>query len=99
MKLAKLGLVVSAFALAISLAPNVGWSTRAYASGITGEVTATPQNGEIEIAHHLYHVKADSAAAKALSSIYVGQNVDAVLDGSADGTTTEVVILTVHVAP
>jgi hypothetical protein len=60
-----------------------------------------PGNGQIEIAHQLYHVKANSAAAKALSSIYVGQNVNAVLDsptGSTTGgtTTPEVVILTVQ---
>ena len=63
MKLGKLGLVAGAFALAICLKPNVGWSTRAYAAVITGEVTAAPQSSEIEIAHHLYHVRANSAAA------------------------------------
>ncbi|MHB8475649.1 MAG: hypothetical protein ACYDBZ_05115 [Steroidobacteraceae bacterium] len=100
MKLAKLGLVVGAFALAICLKPNVGWSTRAYAAMISGEVTATPQSGEIEIAHHLYHVKADSPAAKALSSIYAGQTVDAVLDGPAHSTdTAEIVSLTIHATP
>jgi hypothetical protein len=99
MKLGKLGLVAGAFALAICLKPNVGWSTRAYAAVISGEVTAAPQSSEIEIAHHLYHVKAGSAAAKALSGLYVGQTVDAVLDGVPGSTTTEIVSLTIHAAP
>jgi len=103
MKLAKLSLVVAAFALAICLKPSVGWSTRPYAATVTGQVTAMPGNGQIEIAHQTYHVRTNSAAAKALSSIYVGQNVHAVLDAPAGGTTggsttPEVVILTVQPA-
>ena len=103
MKLAKLSLVVAAFALAICLKPSVGWSTRPYAATVTGQVTAMPGNGQIEIAHQMYHVRANSAAAKALSSIYVGENVHAVLDTPAGGatsgsTTPEVVILTVQPA-
>ena len=98
MKLGKLGLVAGAFALAICLKPNVGWSTRAYAAMITGEVTAAPQSSEIEIAHHLYHVRANSAAAKALSSFSVGQTVDAVLDGPPGGAANEIVSLTIHPA-
>jgi hypothetical protein len=65
---------------------------------VTGQVTATPGNGEIEIAHHLYHVMAGSAAAKALSNIYVGENVDAVLDGPPGSTNPEIVTLTIHPA-
>ena len=98
MKLGNLSLVAGALTLAICLKPNVGWSTRAYAAVITGEVTAAPFSGEIEIAHHLYHVRAGSAAAKALSNFYAGQTVDAILDGVPGTTTTEIVSLTVHVA-
>jgi hypothetical protein len=102
MKLAKLSLVVGAFALAICLKPSVGWSTRPYSAMVTGQVTALPGNGAIEIAHQLFHIRANSAAAKALSSIYIGENVDAVLDSPVGGTgtttTPEVVILTVHAA-
>ncbi len=99
MKLGKLSLVVAAFALAICLKPSVGWSTRPYSALVTGQVTALPGNGQIEIASQMYHVKANSAAAKALGSIYVGENVDAVLDApAAGGTAPEVVILTVHPA-
>jgi hypothetical protein len=96
MKLGKLGLVVTAFAVVFSLRPNVGWSTRAYGATITGEVTAAPLNGEIEIAHHLYHVKANSAADKALSSFYAGQTVDAVLDGPAGSSSSQVISITTH---
>jgi hypothetical protein len=101
MKLAKLSLGVGAFALAICLKPSVGWSTRPYSATVSGQVTAMPGNGEIAIANQLYHVRPNSAAAKALSSIYVGENVDAVLDAPAGSTpagstTPEVVILTVH---
>jgi hypothetical protein len=98
MKLAKLSLVVGAFALAICLKPSVGWSSRPYAGMVTGQVTAMPGNGQIEIAHQLYHIRANSTAAKALSSMYVGENVDAVLDGPVGGATPEVVVLTVHTA-
>jgi hypothetical protein len=98
MKLARLSLVVGAFALAICLKPSIGWSTRPYSAMVTGQVTAMPGNGQIEIAHLLYHIKANSAAAKALSSLYIGENVDAILDSpvGGTGTTPEVVILTVH---
>jgi hypothetical protein len=98
MKLANLSLVVGAFALALCLTPSVGWCIRAYSSMVTGQVTATPGNGQIEIAHHLYHVKPNSAADKALSTIYTGENVDAVLDGAPGATTTEIVTLTIHAA-
>jgi hypothetical protein len=109
MKLAKPSLVMGAFALAICLIPSVGWSIRPYSAGlITGEVTATPGNGQIEIAHQVYHVRANSPAAKALSSIYIGENVDAVLDAptgnatpggtTAASTAPEVVTLTPHTA-
>lgn len=95
MKLAKLGLVVAAFALLLCLRPNVGWSTRAY-DLISGEVTAAPVSGEIEVAHHLYHIKANSAADKALSSFRVGQTVDLVLDGQAGSKTSEVISIVAH---
>jgi hypothetical protein len=103
MKPAKLSLVVGAFALAICLIPSIGWSSRPYSATVTGLVTAMPGSGQIEIAHQLYHVRPNSAAAKALSSIYIGENVDAILDapaGTVGGTTTtpEVVILTPHTA-
>ena len=97
MKPGTLILALGAFTLAACLRPGAGWSTRAYASVVTGAVTAAPQGGEIEIAHRVYHVKANSAAAKALSSFSIGQSVDAVLDGPP-GKPVEVVSLTIHPA-
>ncbi len=96
MKHGKFTLFVSAVALAVCLKPDVGWSTRLYAPMITGEVTAAPQSGAVEIAHHLYHVKPNSEAAKALSSFYAGQNVDIVLDGPADSAASQVISITLH---
>jgi hypothetical protein len=101
MKLAKLSLVVAAFALAICLKPSVGWSSRPYSATVTGQITALPGNGQVEISNQLYRVRPNSAAAKALSSMYIGENVSAILDapaGSGGSTAPEVVILTVRPA-
>jgi hypothetical protein len=103
MKLAKLSLVVAAFAVAICVNPSISWGARPYSATVTGQVTALPGNGQIEIGNQVYHVRPNSAAAKALSSMYIGENVDAVLDApagssSAGSTTPEVVILTAHTA-
>lgn len=95
MKLGKFSLTICAVALGLFLQPNIGWSTRAYAPPITGTVTASPSSGTIEVDHRSYHVKANSAAAKALSSFYVGEQVDIVLDGPPGGT-VEVIIITQH---
>ena len=107
MKVTKLSLVASAFAI-VCLQPSTSWSSRPMAARVTGQITAMPGNGEIEIAHQLYHVRANSAAAKTLSSFYVGENVDAVLDtptatpaaGKTPNTTAvpEIVILIEHTA-
>jgi len=98
MKPAKLSHMVAAFALAICLTPSIGWSTRPYSAVVTGLVTALPGGGQIEIAHQLYHIRPNSAAAKALSSIYIGENVDAILDGPVGGGATDIMILTPHAA-
>ena len=85
MKLRKLGLAIGAVALGLCLQPNIGWTTRVYAAVITGTVTAV-SSGTIDVDHHSYQVKANSAAAKALSSFYVGEKVDMVMDGPPGGT-------------
>jgi hypothetical protein len=95
MKLGKLGLAVSAVALGLFLQPNIGWSTRAYAPAITGTVTAAPSGGTIEIDHRIYHIKAGSTAATLLSSLYVGEVVDMIVDGPPGGT-IEVIMITEH---
>ena len=93
MKLSKLTLTICAVALGLCLQPSVGWSTRAYAPAITGTVTAAPSSGTIEVDHRSYPVKAGSAAAKALSSLYVGEVVDIVVDGQPGGTVEVIVIM------
>jgi hypothetical protein len=96
MKPGKIALAAAALAVVFCLRPNVGWSTRAFGEMITGEVTSAPLNGEIEIAHHLYHVRPKSAADKALSSFYAGQNVDVVLDGPANSSSSQIISIATH---
>jgi hypothetical protein len=95
MKLAKLALTISAVALGLCLQPSIGWSTRAYPPPITGTVTAAPLSGTIEIDHRSYHIKAGSAAATLLSSVYVGETVDMIVDGPPGGA-VEVIMITQH---
>jgi hypothetical protein len=95
MKLGKLALTVGAVALGLYLQPNIGWSTRVYAPAITGTITASPSSGTVEIDHRSYHVKANSGAAKALSSFYVGEKVDIVVDGPPGGA-VEVISIVQH---
>jgi hypothetical protein len=95
MKLAKLVVTVGAVALGLYLQPNISWSTRVYAPAITGTLTASPSKGTIEVDHRSYHVQANSAAAKALSSFYVGEKVDIVVDGPPGGT-VEVISIVQH---
>jgi hypothetical protein len=96
MKPGKIGLAAAALVVVFCLRPNVGWSTRAFGEMITGEVTSAPLNGEIEIAHHLYHVRPKSAADMALSSFYAGQNVDVVLDGPANSSSSQIISIATH---
>jgi hypothetical protein len=86
MKLGKLTLAVAAIALGVSLQPTLGWSSRAYSQVVTGTVTASPSSGTIEVDHHTYQVRPNSAASKAMVSIYVGETVDMVMDGPPNGT-------------
>jgi hypothetical protein len=95
MKILKLKAAIGAMALGLSLQPGIGWATRMLDPPITGTVTAAPSSGTIEIDHRSYHVKADSAAAKVLSSIYVGESVDVILDGPPGGT-VEVISIMQH---
>jgi hypothetical protein len=96
MKLDKFGIVAAAFALVLCFEPSVGWSTRAYGALVSGEITAPPSSGQIEIAHHAYHVKPQSFADKALSSFYAGQRVDVVLDGPLGSSASQVISIMVH---
>lgn len=95
MKLGNLKFAIGVAAFGLCLQPNVGWSTRAYSPAITGTVTASPSNGTIEVNHVSYHVQANSGAAKALSSIYVGEQVDILVDGPPGGA-VEVISIVQH---
>lgn len=96
MKLAMPKICLSAFALVVCLGPNVGWSTRAYGASVTGQVTATPLDGAVEIDHRVYHVLPNSAAETALQEISAGLTVDIVLDGPAGSSGTHVVSIMRH---
>ena len=95
MKLGKLALMVGAVALGLFLQPNISWSTRVYAPVITGTITAKPSSSTIEIDHRSYRIQANSGAAKALSSFYVGETVDVTVDGPPGGT-LEVISIAQH---
>lgn len=95
MKLAKLKVTIGAVALGLSLLPNIGWTTRMLAPPITGIVTAAPSGGTIEVDHRSYHVQANSAAAKVLNSIYVGETIDMIVDQPPGGA-AEVISIVLH---
>ena len=96
MKLGKLWLRIAAFGIALALQPSAGWASRAVGLTVTGEITASPSTLQVEVAHRVYHVKADSPAAKALRTFYLGQVVDLVFDRPALNTEPEVVSITPH---
>jgi hypothetical protein len=97
MKLGKLSITAGAvLALGLCFQPNVGWSSIALGPMITGEVTAAPTSGTIEISHRAYKVKPNSAADKALRSVYVGETVDAVFDGPSSNSSAEIVSIVQH---
>jgi hypothetical protein len=96
MKLRQFGWFVPAFVLMCCLRANVGWSTGVADDVVTGEVTAAPFNGEIEVGHRPYHIKSNSVALKEISSINAGDIVDLVLDGPAASNGSEVVAITRH---
>jgi hypothetical protein len=96
MKLGKLKVWVTAFALVACLGPNLGWSTHLIGGTLTGQVTATPLEGEIEIDHHVYRISANSRAEKTLHDFSAGLTVDVILDGPAANSTSRVVSITRH---
>jgi hypothetical protein len=96
MKPGKIGLAGAALAVVLGFYPSIGWSTRAFGAMVSGEVTSAPLNGQIEIDHHMYHVRAKSAADKSLTSFYAGLNVDVVLDGPANSSSSQIISILVH---
>jgi hypothetical protein len=92
-KLSRLAAVLAASVLALGMGSNTAWSTRAYADGVTGEVTAIPISGQIEVAHQIYHIKAQSPADQAVHNFSLGQIVHLVLDGPASSPTSQVIAI------
>jgi hypothetical protein len=92
--MSKFKLAIASGTLALSMLPNVGWSTRAYIPSVTGQITALPGGNEIEVGSHTYHVKRGSAAEQALGKLSTGQQVQLTLDGVPGSPKAEVVAIT-----
>jgi hypothetical protein len=90
--------LIAAFGMAFALGPTAGWSSRVYTDRVSGEITATPISHEIEVDHHVYHVKTGSTAEKMLHGFSEGQKVDLVLDGPPGSNASQVLLITVHAA-
>jgi len=93
MKLGKLTLALAAVALGVSLQPTLSWSSRHYTQVVSGTVTAAPTSDAIEVDHHSYQIKRNSAASQAVQGIYVGELVDVVMDGPPNSTTEAISII------
>jgi hypothetical protein len=96
MKLAKFSILSAAFTVMLNLQPVAGWASRVIGATVTGPITASPSPTQIEIAHQVYHIQANSPAAKAARSFSLGQIVDAVLSAPGDNAAPEVVNITAH---
>jgi hypothetical protein len=96
MKLRKLWMTVAALALACSFRPDSGWASRAYNDLVTGEVTATPISGQIEVDHKTYQIKPNSLADQVFRHFTPGQVVDLVLDAPPGNKNAMVVSITAH---
>jgi len=96
MKQLKHSYLIAAFACVFALGPTAGWSTRAFGDVVSGQITAVPLSGEIEVDHRIYHVKAGSPADSALHEFSEGQRVDLLLDGPPESKTSEVMSITLH---
>jgi len=89
----KFKIALASGTLALSMLPNVGWSTRAFTPSVTGQITALPGGDEIEVGSHTYHVKHGSAAEKALGQLSTGQQVQLTLDGPPGSPKAEVIAI------
>ena len=88
--------MVVALLTSLGLQPSLAWATRAVGATITGQLTATPSAGQIEVAHHVYHIKANSPAARTFRNFYNGQTVDVLLDRPASPAEPTVVSIAIH---
>jgi hypothetical protein len=96
MKHSRIGLAVAALAVLSCLGPQCGWATRIFSSVVTGTVTSTPTQTQIEVDHRVYHFKPNSVAEKQAHAVEVGQVVDVRLDDTATKGVQTAVSITVH---
>ena len=96
MKLVKLMPRLTAMGLILALQTSGAWASRPVGERVTGAITATPGPLTVEVAHHVYPVKPDTPAAKALRKFFLGQTVDLVFDFPSQGAEAEVVAITPH---
>jgi hypothetical protein len=87
---------MAAFALALALGPTAGWTSRVFTDMVTGEITATPLSGKIEVDHRIYPVKAGSLAYQALHGFAQGQRVDLLLDAPPADKSAQVINIKLH---
>lgn len=96
MKLGKLSLITATAAVVFCLQSASVWAIRPVGATVTGQITASPSPSQIEIAHHLYRIEANSPAAKAARSFFLGQTVDAILSNPGTNSSPQVVSLVLH---
>ncbi len=96
MKLAKIGFAAAALAMVLCSRPEICWASRILSPVVTGEVTAIPYGGKIEVDHHSYVIKAGSAADQASHNLSLGDVVDLILDAPAATATAKVVAINKH---
>jgi hypothetical protein len=96
MKHSRMGVAVAALAVLSCLGPQYGWATRVFSSVVTGTVTSTPTQTQIEVDHRVYHFKPNSVAEKQAHAVEVGQVVDVRLDDTATKGVQTAVSIIVH---
>jgi hypothetical protein len=96
MKLGKLALLSAVFTVMLSAQPRVGHATQMLGATVSGAITASPSTTQIEIAHVVYAIQANSPASKVVRSFFLGQVVDAVLSAPGLNTSPQVVSLAAH---
>ncbi len=87
--------LMAAFTAMFALGPTAGWSSRML-DVVSGEITAVPLSGSIEVDHHRFRVKAGSSADRELHGFSEGQKVDLVLDGPPGNKESEVLSISLH---
>jgi hypothetical protein len=96
MKHSRMGIAVAALAVLSCFGPQCGWATRVFSSVVTGTVTSTPTQTQIEVDHRVYHFKPNSVAEKQAHTVEVGQVVDLTLDPTASKASPIVVSVAAH---